>query len=506
MSIFEGQGASASGGGKGQEVGWAMPTNQESGVRSVIAYVKGAPRETLTLCTKIKKAGKIVELTEQERDEILKQNDLMATKGLRVLAVAYRDISDFGFRISDLKSQTSNPKSQIYTTEEVEKDLTFIGLAAMFDPPRPEVKKAIDECHTAGIRVIVMTGDYGLTAQSIAREVGIGGDSPKIVTGIELSKLSHRELKELLKKGETIFARVAPKDKLRVVSTLQEIGEIAAVTGDGVNDAPALKKADIGIAMGMRGSDVAKESAEIVLADDNFATIVEAIREGRAVYANIRKFVTYIFASNIPEIVPFIAFVLFKIPLPLTVMQILAVDLGTDVVPALGLGVEPPEKGIMSQPPRPKTKRLLDFSLLARAYLFLGPIEAILCMAGFFFVYWSSGWRPGMEMASGGIVYTTATTMTLAGIVASQIGNVFACRAEKESVFSAGFFKNRLVLFGILVEVVLILLLTYIPFMQGVFGLAPLGLREWAFLLSFPVIVLIMEEGRKRVIRGRIQD
>ena len=503
---IQGQGASASGGGKGQEVGWAMPTNQESGVRSVIAYVKGAPRETLTLCTKIKKAGKIVELTEQERDEILKQNDLMATKGLRVLAVAYRDISDFGFRISDLKSQTSNPKSQIYTTEEVEKDLTFIGLAAMFDPPRPEVKKAIDECHTAGIRVIVMTGDYGLTAQSIAREVGIGGDSPKIVTGIELSKLSHRELKELLKKGETIFARVAPKDKLRVVSTLQEIGEIAAVTGDGVNDAPALKKADIGIAMGMRGSDVAKESAEIVLADDNFATIVEAIREGRAVYANIRKFVTYIFASNIPEIVPFIAFVLFKIPLPLTVMQILAVDLGTDVVPALGLGVEPPEKGIMSQPPRPKTKRLLDFSLLARAYLFLGPIEAILCMAGFFFVYWSSGWRPGMEMASGGIVYTTATTMTLAGIVASQIGNVFACRAEKESVFSAGFFKNRLVLFGILVEVVLILLLTYIPFMQGVFGLAPLGLREWAFLLSFPVIVLIMEEGRKRVIRGRIQD
>src|SRR3990170_2877019 len=251
-----------------------------------VSFTKGAPKEALSLCTHIKKSGKIVKLTEQERDEILKQNDLMASRGLRVLAIAYREI--------DAKAK--------YAPEDVEKDLTFIGLAAMFDPPRPEVKKAIEECHTAGIRVIVMTGDYGLTAQAIAKEGGIGGDSPKVITGIELSKISHRELKELLKKGEIIFARVAPKDKLRVVTALQDLDEIVAVTGDGVNDAPALKKADIGVAMGQRGSDVAKEAAEIVLADDNFATIVEAIREGRAVYANIRKFVTYIFASNIPEI------------------------------------------------------------------------------------------------------------------------------------------------------------------------------------------------------------
>ncbi|MBI3753960.1 MAG: cation-transporting P-type ATPase [Deltaproteobacteria bacterium] len=477
-----------------------MTTIHEAGNRQeamgnrVLAYVKGAPKETLSLCTNIKKDGKIVELTEQERDEILKQNDVMAGDGLRVLAVAYKE-GDWGLGAGGWENREK------YNEEEVEKDLTFIGLAAMFDPPRREVKKAIEECHTAGIRVIVMTGDYGLTAQAIAKEVGIGSDSPKIVTGMEFSKLSHRELRELLKKGEIIFARVAPKDKLRVVSTLQEMGEIVAVTGDGVNDAPALKKADIGIAMGLRGSDVAKESAEIVLTDDNFATIVEAIREGRAVYANIRKFVTYIFASNIPEIVPFIAFVLLKIPLPLTVMQILAVDLGTDVGPALGLGVEPPEKGIMNQPPRPKNKRLLDFPLIARAYLFLGPIEAVLCMAGFFFVYWSSGWRPGMEMPSSGIVYTTATTMTLAGIVASQIGNVFACRAERESVFSVGFFRNRLVLFGILVEIALILFLTYTSFMQKIFGLAPLGLREWGFLLLFPVIMLLLEEGRKLVMR-----
>jgi len=450
-----------------------------------VSFTKGAPKEALSLCTHIKKSGKIVKLTEQERDEILKQNDLMASRGLRVLAIAYREI--------DAKAK--------YAPEDVEKDLTFIGLAAMFDPPRPEVKKAIEECHTAGIRVIVMTGDYGLTAQAIAKEVGIGGDSPKVITGIELSKLSHRELKELLKKGETIFARVAPKDKLRVVTALQDLDEIVAVTGDGVNDAPALKKADIGVAMGQRGSDVAKEAAEIVLADDNFATIVEAIREGRAVYANIRKFVTYIFASNIPEIVPFIAFVLFRIPLPLTVMQILAVDLGTDVVPALGLGVEPPEEGIMNQPPRPRNKRLLDFPLIARAYFFLGPIEAALCMAGFFFAYWLRGWEWGLPMPSDGITYITATTMSLAGIVASQIGNVFACRTDKGSVFSAGFFKNRLVLFGIGAEILLILLLTYTPFMQRVFGLSPLSIAEWMFLLSFPVIVLLFEEIRKLAAR-----
>ena len=455
------------------------------GGQKVVAYIKGAPTEVLNLCVNIKEGGDVVRLTKEKRDEILRQNDLMAGDGLRVLAAAYREITE-GIK---------------YTVEDVEKDLTFLGLIAMFDPPRQEVKKAIGECHTAGIRVIVMTGDYGLTAGAIAKEVGIGGDDTKVITGLELSRLSHGGLRDVLKQGEVIFARVQPKDKLRVVAALQEFGEIVAVTGDGVNDAPALKKADIGIAMGLRGSDVAKESAEIVLADDNFATIVEAIREGRAVYSNIKKFVTYIFASNIPEIVPFIAFVLLRIPLPLTVMQILAVDLGTDVVPALGLGVEPPEKGIMNQPPRPKTKRLLDFSLLARAYFFLGPIEAALCMAGFFFVYWSSGWRPGMEMPSSGIIYTTATTMTLAGIVASQIGNVFACRAEKESIFSVGFFKNKLVLFGILTEISLILFLTYTPFMQNIFGLAPLGWREWGFLLVFPVIVLLMEEGRKWVVR-----
>jgi magnesium-transporting ATPase (P-type) len=239
----------------------------------------------------------------------------------------------------------------------------------------------------------------------------------------------------------------------------------------------------------------------MILTDDNFASIVSAIEEGRTVYSNIKKFITYIFTSNIAEVVPFIAFVLFRIPLPLTVMQILAVDLGTDLVPALALGSERPEPGIMDRPPRPRNKRLLDMPLLLRAYCFLGPIEAVASMAGFLFIYWQSGWRPGMEMADSGMVYITATTMCLAGIVATQVGNVFACRTDRESVFRAGLFANRFVLWGIASELAIIAVLMYTPFLQKVFGLAPIGAREWAFLFAFAPLLLLLEEGRKWLLR-----
>jgi len=357
------------------------------------AYVKGAPRETLDLCTHILTNGKVESLTDSLREIILSKNDSMTKDGLRVLAVTYRPL-DF---------------SEGFTIENTEKDLIFLGLVGMMDPPKPEVPKAIELCHRAGIRVVMITGDYGLTALSIAKKIGLTKTvNPKIVTGNELIEMNDETLRKLLKEEEVIFARVSPEHKMRVVTAFQDMDEIVAVTGDGVNDAPALKKADIGVAMGIRGSDVVKESAAMILTDDNFASIVAAIEEGRAVYANIKKFVTYIFASNIPEIVPFIAFVLFKIPLPLTVMQILAVDLGTDMVPALGLGAEPPEPGVMDKPPRPRNKRLLDIPLLLRAYCFLGPIEAVACMAGFFFIYFQHGWRPGMPMEESGHVYLTA--------------------------------------------------------------------------------------------------
>jgi magnesium-transporting ATPase (P-type) len=255
--------------------------------------------------------------------------------------------------------------------------------------------------------------------------------------------------------------------------------------------------------MGRRGTEVAREAADMVLADDNFATIVSAVRQGRAIYANMGKFVRYIFASNVPELVPFLAFVLLGVPLPLTVMQILAVDLGTDLVPALGLGSEPPEPDIMDRPPRSLDERLLGAGRLLQAYAFLGVIEAVLSLGGFFWVYWLAGWHPGAPMATSGDLYRRATTMTLAGIVAAQIGNVFACRTEHQSVFRVGILRNRLVLVGIAVEVLMLGALIAVPPLRDVFGLASLGPEEWLPLLAFPAIVLGAEEARKWVLRRR---
>ena len=448
------------------------------------ALVKGGAKEVLSKCANMRVGAKTIALDDEERSKILSANDSMAERGLRVLAAAFRSVENEG----------------PYNADEIEQGLTFIGLIAMMDPLRPEVAKAVAECRTAGIKVTMITGDYGITAKAIAKDAGIS--CATIITGEELGRMNDKELREALKK-DVLFARAAPQDKLRVVTALQANGEVVAVTGDGVNDAPALKKADIGIAMGLRGSDVAKESADIILTDDNFASIVDAVREGRTVFANIKKFVTYIFASNVPEIIPFIGFVLFNIPLPLTIMQILAIDLGTDIMPAIGLGAEPPEAGIMKEPPRPRGKRLLDWKTLSRAYFFLGLIEATLAMSAFFFLYWMRGWTPGQPMQATGEVYLAATTMTFAAIVAAQIGNVMACRTSKESVLNRDLFKNRLILAGIAIEIALVLILTYTP-LSSVFNLHPLRPVEWALLASFPVIVILAEEGRK-ALRRRAQ-
>jgi len=458
-----------------------MTTVNETGGPGRVALVKGGAKEVLAKCATMRLGGKTLDMDDEARARILSANDSMAERGLRVLAAATRPVGEDG----------------PYDADATERKLTFLGLVAMMDPLRPEVKKAVAECRTAGIKVTMITGDYGITASAIAKEAGIPCGT--VISGEELGRMSDKELREALKK-EVLFARVAPQDKLRVVAALQGNGEVVAVTGDGVNDAPALKKADIGIAMGLRGSDVAKESADIVLTDDNFASIVDAVREGRTVFSNIKKFVTYIFASNVPEIIPFIGFVLFNIPLPLTIMQILAIDLGTDVMPAIGLGAEPPEAGIMNEPPRPKGKRLLDFKTLSRAYFFLGAIEAALAMSAFFFLYWMRGWSPGTPLPADGEVYMAATTMTFAAIVAAQIGNVMACRTSKETVFNRRFFSNRLILAGVAIEAALVFVLTYTP-LSSIFNLSSLNGPEWAVLASFPFIVLFAEEGRKALKR-----
>ena len=420
-------------------------------------------------------------------------NDRYARNGLRVIAVACRYLS----REMNLPTALS-----AYTPELIEQEMTFLGLVVMADPPRPEVADAVKLCHRAKIRIIMITGDYGLTAESIAKRIGIvEGKHPRVISGVELEALSDDDLKTVLK-DEVIFARVAPEQKYRVVCALQEMGHVVAVTGDGVNDAPALKKADIGVAMGISGTDVAKEAADMILTDDNFASIVRAIEEGRAVYSNIRKFILYILNSNVPEAVPSAAFLFSRggIPLPLTVMQILTIDLGTDMLPALGLGTELPEKGIMDQPPRALKSRLLNGKLFVKAFLWYGMLEGIICMVAYFYANWVHGW-PGVPLAATGLVYRQATTMTLASIVFCQIGAVLNCRTERESVFKVGIFKNKRVLLGIVVEILLISALSYIPFLQNIFNTAPLGWTDWIFLALLPFPILLLEELRKYIAR-----
>lgn len=452
-----------------------------------IAYVKGAPREILELCTKIIGVEGEKELNNEIREEIMVENDNFARSGLRVLAFAYKAL------------QKGDKK---YSPEKTEKDLVFIGLMAMMDPPRPEVQEAVVQCHTAGIKIIMITGDYGLTAESIARKVGIvSGENCRIITGLDLNQMDEEQLQKELEGENILFARVSPEHKMSIAKALKDMGHVVAMTGDGVNDAPALKTADIGIAMGIAGTDVAKEAAEMILTDDNFASIVHAIEEGRAVYDNIKRFVAYIFTSNIPEIVPFLLFVMFKIPLPLTVMQILAIDLGTDMLPALALGTEAPEPGVMQRKPRRRGERLLNINLLGRAYFFLGPIQAAACMVGFYYMYWSHGWKPGLALASTGLLYAKATTMTHATVVTTQIGNGFAQRTNRESIFKIGFFSNRFLLWGIVAELIMINILIYVQPFQRIFEHGPLALNDWVLILAMSPLLLVVDEIRKFVVR-----
>jgi sodium/potassium-transporting ATPase subunit alpha len=447
-------------------------------------YTKGAPETVLPLCTRIAIGDQLLPLDAALRERYAAAQETLAGKGLRVLALAHRAIAENE------------------STENMECGLTLLGLAGLEDPPRPEVPDAICKCFDAGIRVIMVTGDHPHTALAIAREIGlVRSESPTVIDGEGMRRLSNIQLQLALDAPEIIFARVSADQKLRIVTALKRKGETVAVTGDGVNDAPALKKADIGIAMGISGTDVARESADIILLDDNFASIVAAIEEGRAVFENIRKFLAYILTSNIPEIVPYLAFALFKIPLPLTIIQILAVDLGTDMLPALGLGMEKPHPGVMRQPPRARHDRLLNWPLVVRAYLFLGMMEAVAAMAAFFFVLNDAGWRYGETLSPLDPVYLQATTATLTAIIVMQVANVFICRDSRESAFSLQLFSNRLIWAGVAAEIVLILAIDYTPWGNLAFGTAPIGLNVWLFVIPFAFAMLALEEVRKWVAR-----
>ena len=370
----------------------------------------------------------------------------------------------------------------------------------------PEVPEALRKCREAGIAVIMVTGDHPFTARAIGRGIGlIRSETPlsPIVTGEELRVLTDTQLRLAFDLPEIIFAQVGADQKRRIVEALKRKGQPArAATGDGVNDAPALKRAHIGIAVGIAGTDVAKEAADMMLLDDNFASIVNAVEEGRAVFSNIRKFLTYILAHNVPELIPYLVFSLLSVPLALTPIQILSIDMGTDSLTALGLGVEKPDPRMMQRPPRSQHQRLFDWPLALRAYLFLGAIEAAITMAAFFFVLHGGGWRYGHALAMRDPLSLRATTACFSVIVVLQIVNVFLCRNSTRSIFSTGILGNPLIWGGVIVEIALTVLIGYTPVGNSIFATAPINAKQWLFILPFAAVMLVAEEVRKWIVRA----
>jgi len=445
------------------------------------AFLKGAPEVVLSMCGRAYIDGSLKELDAALRADLLAQYRELASRGERGLALAHRTVGQAGV-----------------PTE----DYDFIAIIGMQDPPRPEVPDAIEKCRNAGIRVAMLTGDFGVTAETIARQIGLVRGEGKVVEGDELAAMDDDMLARTLEAPELIFARISPEQKLRVVQALQAAGEVVTVTGDGVNDAPALKNADMGVAMGLKGTEVAKEASNLVLTDDNFATIVAAVEEGRTIFDNIKKFIAYILTSNVPQILPFIAYVLLDIPLPLTVVLILAIDLGTDIVPALALGAERPETDVMRKPPRRRNERLLTPTLLFMSYGIVGMIQAAAGFFTYFTILDAGGWQWGDQLPASDPLYRTAITGFFASIIICQVADVIICRTRRQSLVTAGVFTNRLVWVGIAAELLLLAMIAYIPAFNTFFGTAPLEAWHLALSLPFALLILIGDEIRRAFVRA----
>jgi magnesium-transporting ATPase (P-type) len=455
-----------------------------------IVYVKGAPSAVIQRCTRVLENGVERSWDEREQQAAIDQNNLMAGRTLRVLALARRRLP---------------PELVRGAPDEVEQELCFLGLVGLMDPPRYDVPEAVRTARTAGIRIIMITGDYGLTADGIAHAVGISEQGPThIVSGFELDRMSDEELsRELTEHREIIFARATAKHKLRLVTTLQSRGEVVAVTGDGANDAAALRQADIGIAMGLSGTDVARGASEMVLLNDSFAAIVHGVRQGRAVYDNVRRFVIYIFSHNVGELMPFLFCTVARIPLvPLNALQVLSIDLGSDVLPALALGSENPERDVMERPPRQRKSRLLDRATISRI-LFLGGIQSVGAIIAFLSVLLAGGWIWGTALPMHDPLYRHAITATQAAIVVSQVFNSFSVRTTQESAFGKGLFSNWRLLGAQAVALAIMALISYAPPLQDVFNTAALSPSDWAIVTGFGVLLFVAEEIRKEFLRAR---
>ena len=435
---------------------------------------KGAPEIVLARCNRIWHDGHIAELSEAERSEILRANEEMAADALRVLGVAYKelppDASDFG-------------------EDVVERDLVFLGLMAMIDPPRDEVRDALRLCEQAGVKVAMVTGDHRLTAVAIAKELGMLKEGNLTLTGPELDRLSDEEFDRIVE-DVAVYARVSPEHKMRIVEALKKKGHIVAMTGDGVNDAPALKRADMGVAMGITGTEVTKEASDMVLADDNFATIVAAIEEGRSIYDNIKKYLSYLLSCNVGEILIMFVASLMGLPLPLVTLQILWVNLTTDGLPAIALGVDPPEPDIMLRPPRDPEESV--FTLPVKLLI---AVVSVLMTMGTVPVFASFVSREGLVKAQ---------TMAFTMVTMFEMFNAFNCRSERHSIFEVGPFANRWLVLAVLSSILLQAAVIYIPFLQSIFGTAALSLADWLLITAISSSAfIVVEVGKWLVARLR---
>ena len=421
-----------------------------------IAYTKGAPEVVLDLCNRVLIGGRLVRLTRDEKKKILEVNEQFASNALRVLGFALKEVSG------------KEPPMAI------EKEMVFIGLQAMIDPPRPEVRDAIKKCETAGIKVVMITGDHKATAVAVANELGIKG---RAITGPELDEIEHLEdsVEDI-----AVYARVSPAHKIKIIEALKAKGHVVAMTGDGVNDAPALKRADIGIAMGITGTDVAKEASAMILADDNFASIVNAVEEGRAIFDNIKKFVEYLLSSNMGEVLTVLSAILIGLPLPLIALQILWINLVTDGAPALALSVDPAEPGTMQRPPRKVEENIVNKR--RGVLIFIIGIIMTLGTLGLF------GWyNPELNL-----VY--AQTMAFTALMMFQMFNVINQRSEEQSIFKLGLFTNKWLIGAIILSVGLQVAVVHIPFMNNLFGTVPLKIVDWGYCAAVSASVLVFGE------------
>lgn len=452
----------------------------------VVAYTKGATHVILQRSTNYLSSAQTQLLTPEAKARVLAQGDTFARDAYRVLALGYRVLDGSESR---------------FTSDIVERDLTFVGLVAIYDPPRADVPEAVARARSAGIRVMMLTGDHELTAEAIARRVGIlAGEAHQVITGDRLAAMSDDELDRVLDTLEVVFAKTTPDQKFRVVKALRTKGETVAVTGDGVNDTPALAEADVGIAMGITGTDVARETADMVLLDDNFASIVAGVEQGRGVYDNLRGFMTYVYSHNFAEFISFIAFVLLNAPLAITVILVLAIDLVMEIPISLALTVEPPSPDVMHRPPRAAAARLFDWRALATS-VYVGVPVGILGLLGAFAVWSRAGWTFGSATVPDPVVYAQGATVAFGAIMFGQIGNMLARRAQRASALSVSVRRNRWILPGVLGTLGILLAFVYVPISQAVLGTADLPLADWGFVILFAPLVLGLEEVRKFVAR-----